>query len=84
MSQEKVEYKKNLKNNRRSIVKKKKIENTLITIAICVVSIAILSWICYSAYSKISAGIEANKETEYVTIDSSALTDYMNSIQKDE
>ena len=80
MSQEKVEYKKEQKKNRKSLVRKKKIEYVLSIVAVCVIAVGILAWFGYSTYDKITREAETSKEVEYATLDKSALSDYLSNL----
>lgn len=80
MSQEKVDKNKELKYNRKKIVKKnrrKHIFNMILTVVIvCGALGAVFGWIGYSAYKN----YEENKETVSTAVDLSALADYMSSL----
>ena len=53
MSQQKVDQKKLDKKNRRSTLRKKKIEEVLSLALVSVIAIAIVAWVGYSIYSKV-------------------------------
>lgn len=72
MSQEKVDRYKEEKANRKSIMKKQKIEKIVRRIAVFVVGIVLVGWIGYSAYS----AREAKQPKESAVIDYSAVTEY--------
>ena len=60
MSQEKVNQKKHLKENRKSIVRKKKIEEFVSLAIVAVIGIAIVVWVGFSVYDKFQKSAEAN------------------------
>ncbi|MBQ1900960.1 MAG: hypothetical protein II169_00235 [Lachnospiraceae bacterium] len=78
MSQEKVDQKKELKKNRKKIVKKNKRNAIIGTVCGVVVTLGIVGWLGYSGYSKYEAYQEENAVT--TAIDLSAITDYESSI----
>ena len=80
MSQEKVEYKKDLKSNRKKLVRKKKVETTVATVIVSIVCVAIVGWIGYSIYTKASAYMEENKDYVYNEISTDALQDYIGTL----
>ncbi|MCR5195823.1 MAG: hypothetical protein K6D38_05860 [Pseudobutyrivibrio sp.] len=80
MSQEKVDQKKYDKTHRRALVRKKKIEEFLSLACVLVITVAVFGWVGYSIYSKASKDDEANKTYEYHDIDTSAITDYISSL----
>ncbi len=80
MSQEKVDQKKYDKSHRRALVRKKKIEEFLSLACVLVITVAVFGWVGYSIYSKASQKDEADKTYEYHDIDTSAITDYISSI----
>ena len=54
MSQEKVNQKKELKTKRKSIVRKKKIEYGITMAILVIVAVAIIGWVGYSVYTKVT------------------------------
>lgn len=84
MSQAKVDRYKEEKKNRKKIMRKEKIENTILKISGWVVCAAVVVWIGFSAVnaSKSSSSDTAQETTAY-TLDTSALDDYMSSLQQD-
>lgn len=83
MSQEKVDLKKEQKKNIKKTVRKKKVENTIATVCVTVVCLAIVGWIGFSIYTKASEYAEANKDYTYNEIDASALSDYLGSLNEE-
>ncbi len=78
MSQEKVDYNKEQKKNRKKIMKKHKIERVLSIVAGVAIAVVLIGWVSFSAYKN-------HKSTEtatvtYNNIDTSALTDYISTI----
>lgn len=82
MSQEKVNYKKELKKDRKKIVKKQRIERIVLTLAASVVCIAIAGWIGFSVYTKAEAAKDA--EVTYTAADLSSITEYLSSLSETE
>lgn len=81
MSQEKVELKKIEKKNRKSTVRKKKIEYALSMTLVAIISLAIVSWIGYSIYTKAAAAAAANAEYEYHDVSTQAIQDYLEDVE---
>ena len=52
MSQEKVDKKRYERDHRRSIIRKKKIEEALSIVCVSVIGLAIVGWIGFSIYTK--------------------------------
>lgn len=76
MSQEKVDRYKEQKKNRKTIQAKKK-RNALITKVCCaLVALALVVWVGYSA----ADSYQKSQNSGTVTVDTTALDDYMNSI----
>lgn len=82
MSQEKVEKRKELKNNRKQIAQAKKMKQTVATVAVTVVCILLVFWIGFSVYGKVSGSSEGGVAKTPVNIN--AITDYMDSLQETE
>ena len=80
MSQKKVDAYKEQKANRAKIMKKEKWTLRLEKLAALVVCIAVVCWIGFSVYGKVTDGKEEVKvET---TMDTSALDDYLSGIEE--
>lgn len=80
MSQKKVDAYKEQKANRAKIMKKEKWILRLEKLAALVVCIAVVCWIGFSVYGKVTDGKEEVKvET---TMDTSALDDYLSGIEE--
>ncbi|MBQ5431144.1 MAG: hypothetical protein IIU28_05780 [Lachnospiraceae bacterium] len=79
MSQAKVTHNKELKKNRKQILRQKK-RKQMLNVAGCVVVLAlVLGWLGWSLYGKLSdyqAKQEANKKTVTSQVDLSALSNY--------
>ncbi len=87
MSQEKVDFKKEQKKNRKKLNRKAKVERVVATICSVVILLAACGWIGYSAYDsyeKKQAELEAEKEPEYTPVDLSAVQDYVTSLNSEE
>ncbi len=80
MSQQKVDQKKLDKKNRKSILRKKKIEEFLSIAVVSIVGVAIVAWVGYSIYTKVQTAAEQNVSYEYFDINSSAIQDYLSSL----
>lgn len=81
MSQEKVNYNKEQKHNRKKIVKKKKIQHVVGIVAGCALTAALLVWVGFSVYKKYETA-QAENVTK-LTLDSSALTEYMANLDEE-
>ncbi|MBE5902997.1 MAG: hypothetical protein E7275_01810 [Pseudobutyrivibrio sp.] len=82
MSQEKVDKKKFEKTHRRSLLRKKKLEEFLSIACVCVIAVGIVAWIGFSVYTKVENSKEANTTSQFYEIDSSALQEYLGSLQE--
>ncbi len=82
MSQEKVDKKKFEKTHRRSLLRKKKLEEFLSIACVCVIAVGIVAWIGFSVYTKVENSKEANATSQFYEIDSSALQEYLGSLQE--
>lgn len=80
MSQQKVDQKKLDKKNRKSILKKKKIEEILSIVVVSIIGLAIVAWVGYSVYSKVQTASAENATYEYYDIDTAAIQDYISSL----
>ncbi|SHJ44101.1 hypothetical protein [Pseudobutyrivibrio xylanivorans] len=80
MSQQKVDQKKLDKKNRRSTLRKKKIEEVLSLALVSVIAIAIVAWVGYSIYSKVQTAAAENATYEYYDIDTAAIQDYLSTL----
>lgn len=76
MSQEKVNQYKEEKRNRKEIEKKKKQKALIIKLCAGVVLAALVIWIGYSAVVTVQ-----NAEGPAVTVDASAITEYVNGLE---
>jgi hypothetical protein len=84
MSQAKVDQYKKDKKNRKQIMAKEKREWFLTQAAVGLIGAAIVVWIGFSAYNVITAPKDTGAaETVEYTIDSSALTDYLDTLSED-
>lgn len=81
MSQEKVNRNKELKHNRRKIVKRQKIQRIAAGIAAAVVCAALVVWIGFSLYNKYEDYQKEN--TSAVSVDMSSISEYLNSLSGD-
>ncbi len=82
MSQEKVDKKKFEKTHRRSLLRKKKLEEFLSIACVCVIAVGIVAWIGFSVFTKVEDSKEANTTSQFYEIDSSALQEYLGSLQE--
>jgi predicted PurR-regulated permease PerM len=80
MSQQKVDQKKLDKTNRRSLVRRKKIEEALSIACVCVIAVAIVVWIGFSIFTKVQQSAEANATYDYYEISTSAIQDYLSTL----
>ena len=78
MSQEKVDQKKELKKNRKKIVKKNKRNAIIGSVCGIIVTLGIVGWLGYSGYTKYETYKTENATT--TAIDLSAITDYEGTI----
>ena len=84
MSQAKVDRYKEQKKNRKKIMAKEKRNWFLTKAAVTVVGLAIVAWIGYSAYGVVTTkDTTATTETDSYTIDTSAISDYLDSLSED-
>ena len=81
MSQEKVDYNKEQKHNRKKNVKKRKVQHIVGIVAGCVLTVALLVWVGFSVYSKYETAQAAN--VTKITVDNSAMTEYMANLDKE-
>ena len=81
MSQEKVDQKKYDKAHRRSILRKKKIEEALSLVCVGVIAVAIVVWIGFSVYNKVESTAAENITYEYYDITTTAIQDYLSSLE---
>lgn len=82
MSQEKVDKKKFEKTHRRSLLRKKKLEEFLSIACVCIIAVGIVAWIGFSVFTKVEDSKEANTTSQFYEIDSSALQEYLGSLQE--
>lgn len=80
MSQQKVDQKKHDKVNRKSIVRKKKIEEIASLVCVSIIAIAIVGWIGFSVYKKAEQAKLANATYEYNEITTTAIQDYLGTL----
>lgn len=76
MSQEKVNQYKENKKNRKEIMKKQKMKATAMKLGAGVILLALVVWLGYSAVITVQ-----NAEGPAVTVDTSAVTDYVNGLE---
>jgi len=79
MSQEKVARYKEEKANRKELMKKAKRKAVLRTVTTSVVVLAVLGWLGYSA----GASIIENQPRKSITVDYSAMEDYMTTLNEE-
>ena len=82
MSQEKVDFYKQEKANRKRNLKRAKIKKAILTTAGTLLCVVVAGWIGYSGFQYFQAQNKANPTTR--EIDMSAITDYMNSLSSEE
>ncbi len=80
MSQAKVDQNKKNKANRKSILRKKKIEYALSIACVCVILVAVVGWIGYSIYTKAATAASENIEYSYYELSTSAISDYTSTL----
>ena len=80
MSQQKVDQKKHDKANRKSIVRKKTIEEIASLVCVSIIAIAIVGWIGFSVYKKAEQIKLANATYEYNEITTTAIQDYLGTL----
>lgn len=73
MSQEKVDRYKQQKANRKKIMKKEKAMHILRTSVMCVIAVALIGWLGFSAYKV----YEDNQPRLEASVDYTAITEYM-------
>ncbi len=77
MSQAKVDYHKKEKANRKSTVKKAKIQGIVATVVAVIVAVGVLAWVVYSSVIKIQEYNLANKNWETYEASLAPISDYM-------
>jgi hypothetical protein len=80
MSQEKVDRYKKEKANRKKTLKKEKYKSIAIRICTVLICAVIVGWGGYSIYNR----YEKSRPTKYLTLDPSALEDYLGSLSEDD
>ncbi|SOC08274.1 hypothetical protein [Pseudobutyrivibrio ruminis] len=80
MSQEKVDKKRYEREHRRSIIRKKKLEEALSILCVAVIGLAIVVWIGFSIYTKATTAAEENATYEYYDITTEAIQDYLGTL----
>lgn len=80
MSQEKVDRYKEQKKNRKAIQAKKKRKALITKVCTSLVALALVGWLGYSAVDS----YEKKQNSEPVTADTTALDDYMTSLNAEE
>ncbi len=86
MSQAKVLHNKELKKNRKQILRQKRRDKILVTAGCVVVLVAVLGWLGWSVYGKVSeyqAQQAANEKTVTSQVDLSALSNYGADLSKE-
>ena len=81
MSQEKVDQKKYDKIHRKSLVRKRKLEEGISIACVAAISLFVVAWIGFSIYTKIQASAAENATYEYYDIDTSAIQDYLTTLE---
>ncbi len=76
MSQEKVNQYKEAKKNRKEILKKQKQKAMAVKVGAGVVLVALIAWLGYSAVVTVQ-----NAEGPAVTVDTTAVTEYLNGLE---
>ncbi|MBQ8306887.1 MAG: hypothetical protein IJX90_11800 [Blautia sp.] len=85
MSQKKVDYYKEQKANRKEIIKKEKRVQLLERIIGTLIAIAVVCWVGFSIYSKVTTVPETEAgEVQETVINTNALSDYMDSLMTEE
>ena len=84
MSQKKVDIYKEQKANRKQIIKKEKRMLMIEKTVACVVLAAIICWIGYSIYGRITRVNPEDVKVETTTLDTSALDEYAMNIEQEE
>lgn len=79
MSQAKVDRNKELKKNRKKIIKKQKRGLILEKIVLSLILVAVVAWIGYSAYG-VYEQAHADDPLEAISIDLSAIEDYVTAL----
>ena len=80
MSQQKVDQKKIDKKNRRSTLRKKKIEEVLSLAVVAIIGIAIVVWVGFSVYTKVQQASAENASYKYFDIDTATIQDYISTL----
>ncbi len=86
MSQAKVDRNKEVKKNRKKIVRKEKMERRLTAIGGAILGIAIVGWAGFSVYQTATGAGETAQETQTIenyTVNMDALNSYMSSLNQD-
>ena len=83
MSQAKVDHNKELKKNRKKIVKRQKMERTVSRTILAIIIVAAIGFVGYSGYGVYE---KAHEDDPIVTnkVDISAVTDYLGTVGSDE
>ena len=81
MSQAKVDQKKYDRIHRKSLVRKRKIEEVMSLICVAVIAIFVVAWIGYSIYTKAQQAAAENITYEYYDIDTGAIQDYISTLK---
>lgn len=80
MSQAKVDYHKKEKANRKSTVKKAKINSIIATVVAVIVVIGVLAWVGYSSVTKIKEYNLANKNWETYDVSLDPIQNYLSDL----
>lgn len=78
MSQAKVDRNKEMKANKKQIMKKQKMMNLLRKCVLSLVALALVCWIGFSAYDTYTS----NQERESVEVNYDAINDYLQSVSE--
>lgn len=82
MSQQKVDYHKNLKSNRKELVKKQKTQKKIAIGATILVCVLLITWIGFSGVAQYEKHLESTGEA--TTLDLSSISDYFTSLNSSE
>ncbi len=77
MSQNKVDRNKELKHNRKELVKKRKKQQRISLIATCCVAAVLLGWVGYSAYITHENNASSSVSYTYYDINTTAISDFL-------
>ncbi len=80
MSQQKVDHNKELKHNRKDLVKKRKRNKVISIVCSCLVGVVFLGWVGYSITQTFSLGGSDSTTYVYYDINSTAMDDYLSDL----